>query len=347
MMQRCREHLLLLCLTAAVTLNILGTTAETEDLNNKTLRAIPDKDNSSSVTRLEMKGNLITLNDPDRLALATYPNLTELLLDENCVTAVPDKFFTAVPHLRVISLSRNNISRLEPQALSGLDVLTELDLSHNLLTRLPTELFRGLKSLQVLKLQENPWNCSCSLLLSIKEVTAANISIGSPICASPQTQAGKDLLEATAACFPSSSPSPSLTFTTDPQKTPTSADSQRPEASLNTVLPSNHNEQTAVMGNSWKFITCVVALALTTALLIVCAIKGPSWYKLFHNYRHQRLGEDNEDDEDVITTGFPEMGIHFNHQTFTFKQDIWQMEGQEEEEEEEVYYEDPYIRREE
>jgi len=84
-------------------------------------------------------------------------------------------------------------------------------------------------------------------------------------------------------------------------------------------------------------------LALITSGLIVCALKGPSLYKLFHNYRHRRLRQ--EEEEGVVSTVFSETGRYRNHQTFTFKQEHGPRE--EEEEEEDGYFEDPYVRSEE
>lgn len=57
-----------------------------------------------------LEDSLITLNEEDRLALASYPNLEELHLDGNQVTHIPAKYFSVVPQLRVLSLSRNRIS---------------------------------------------------------------------------------------------------------------------------------------------------------------------------------------------------------------------------------------------
>ncbi|XP_008302483.1 leucine-rich repeat-containing protein 19 [Stegastes partitus] len=337
-MERCWQTLLLLWLTAVA--NILGNTAEAveedaalvRNLSNQSLQVIPPNNNKTSVTKLVIEGNLITLNETDRLALASYPTLEELNLDGNLVTAIPANYFSGVPHLRVLSLARNNLSSLDPEAFSGLDVLTELDLSYNLLTSLPAQLIRELKNLQMLNLLGNHWNCSCPLLSTIGEINAANVTIGGPqvICASPAKQAGTSLLEATAQC----STSPRPTITTSRPKLPTSGHSQQSSTPMKTTLPSSQNpstskDQTPVNGNTWKFTACVAALAVITSTLIICAIKGPSWYKLFHNYRHRRL--QSEDD--------------LNHQTFTFEQQNGQREK--EEEEEDGYYEDPYIRREE
>lgn len=84
---------------------------QVKNLTNKQLQVIPQSGNSSSVTKLVIEGSLITLNDTDRLALASYPRLVELHLDGNLVTSIPAKYFSVVPQLRVLSLSRNKISR--------------------------------------------------------------------------------------------------------------------------------------------------------------------------------------------------------------------------------------------
>ena len=118
--------------------------------------------------------------------------------------------------------------------------------------------------------------------------------------------------------------------------------------SLSSLSPPKPKlDQTPVLGNTWKFTACVVVLALFTSMLILCGIKGPSWYKLIHNYRHRRLRqEEGEEEEDVVSTVFSETERYQNHLTFTFEQEHEQIEA-EEEEEEDGYFEDPYIKREE
>lgn len=76
-------------------------------------------------------------------------------------------------------------------------------------------------------------------------------------------------------------------------------------------------------------------------MLIVFAIKGPSWYKLYHNYRHQRLAQDRDEEKDVVSAGIS--GRYLRNQTYTFKQH----NGQIHEEEWDEYFEDPYIKKEE
>ncbi|XP_067342258.1 leucine-rich repeat-containing protein 19-like isoform X2 [Channa argus] len=247
-MERSQQHLLLLCLTAIVTTNAQGNITQAVGVDalvaHNILKVIPHNNSSSPVTTLVIEDNLITLNEEDRLALASYPTLVELHLNGNRVTAIPAKYFSVVPHLRVLSLSRNNISSLDPKAFLDLNVLTILDLSHNLLTSLPPALFQGLNNLQVLKLQENPWNCSCSLLKIIQVVKEANVTFGGPqlMCASPEKQAGYNLLSTKAvSCYPT----PSHTFTTlDLQKPPTPVNSKQCCGSstvLNTTRLSNQD----------------------------------------------------------------------------------------------------------
>lgn len=78
---------------------------------NTSLTVIPRCNNASSVTKLVIEDNLITLSDVDQLALASYSALAELHLDGNLVTVLPANYFSVVPNLRVLSLSRNYISR--------------------------------------------------------------------------------------------------------------------------------------------------------------------------------------------------------------------------------------------
>lgn len=66
---------------------------------------------SAAATTVVLQGGLITLSQHDRQALATYGGLEELHLDGNMVAHVPARYFSVVPRLKVLSLSRNKISR--------------------------------------------------------------------------------------------------------------------------------------------------------------------------------------------------------------------------------------------
>lgn len=83
-------------------------------------------------------------------------------------------------------------------------------------------------------------------------------------------------------------------------------------------IPQTCLERTPVVSNTWKFTTCVAFLALCTLTLVIGAIKGPSWCKLFHNYRHRRLHQ--QEDDDIVSTVFTKVSRSPRNQTFTFKQ---------------------------
>lgn len=308
---------------------------QVKNLTNKQLQTIPYSDPNSTVTTLLLSGNQIQLNESDRLALASYSGLTQLYLDKNVVRNIKAKYFTQVPGLTVLSLSGNKISRLDPEAFSGLDSLTQLDLSNNSLTIYPYQLWKTL-NLQVLNVEGNPWNCSCEVLLNLTQGREdRTFSLASnATCVSPQSMLGLDLSEATIKCL--QAPTPSIT------KVPTPEISTILKPALTVQLNDSRSQDqpVAVQSNSWKFTVSVVALGLTTAVLIVCAIKGPSWYKLFHNYRHRRLH-----DEPMGTTVFHQTPRQ--QHTYTFEQEGGhQRRTEEEEEDEDGYFEDPYIRRE-
>lgn len=65
----------------------------------------------SAPTSMVLEERRLALNEDDRRALATYAGLEELHLDGNRVSCLPARYFSVVPQLRVLSLSRNRISR--------------------------------------------------------------------------------------------------------------------------------------------------------------------------------------------------------------------------------------------
>ncbi|RVE59050.1 hypothetical protein OJAV_G00200440 [Oryzias javanicus] len=350
MEKTCGPSFFLLWLTAQTVLTENTTVAvknESQLVVNLTgmhLQVIPRNNYTAAVTTLDISGNMIALNDTDRENLETFPSLENLYLDRNKVTSVAAEYFSKLPNLRLLSLSGNNISSLNSDAFSGLKVLTELDLSHNQLTELPSKLTVSLNNLQVIHLQGNPWNCSCSLLSTMGKMTAAAIGAPNILCASPAEQAGRSILEPGASC----STLPPVTSSTTPQKT-TIPSQQPPRSTIGLQSTANQNarnstDRPAVGGNTWKFTASVGVLALTTSVLIVTAVKGPSWYKSFYNYRHRQLRDEDEEEEDRdhASTVFSVTGDHQTHQTFTFEEEHNQIQ----EEEEDGFFEDPYIKRE-
>ncbi|KAM9519319.1 leucine-rich repeat-containing protein 19-like [Salvelinus alpinus] len=300
--------------------------------SNKTLQFIPSN-YSQTITKLILSNNLIELSSADEAALRNYSNLIELHLDGNRLTDLPGKLFEAMSKLEVLNLSHNNISRVEPKALAGLVNLRELDLSYNRLQSLPLHLLDDLKKLSVLRLggntlrdldisvernplkvldlKENPWNCSCVFLNRIKSITDSKdqIRVSDATCASPEDLSGRGIMDNGTSCFSGSSstttlPPPTTQSTTKPNSAQTTTHSVllAVTTNANLVLTGvDRGSGVPVVGNTWKFLLGVVAIALTTSMLLVCAVKSPSWYKLLFNYRHQRLRD--EEDADVYTTG--------------------------------------------
>ncbi|KAJ8007480.1 hypothetical protein DPEC_G00117940 [Dallia pectoralis] len=334
----------------------------TVDLNNHQLKSIPSY-YAENITNLILSNNLIEMNKTDIAILQRFSNLTELNLNGNLLTALPGKLFETMSKLKVLLLSNNTIRRVEPKAFSGLVNLTELDLSKNLLESLPEDLLAGVEKLTSLRLQgnklrtlnitkdqkllkkvnleDNLWNCTCSFLNMIKWMIDSDVNISSSVnCTSPKELAGKRIVESSTSCLvkPTPSTEPPL-----PNTKPSSAlDTANTTAVKKTKVPEKNVEPGSSIssaGNTWKFLLGVVVVALTTSMVIVCAVKSPSLYKLLFNYRHQRLRE--EEDSSVFTTGRYSNFSLDTEQTETAANDL--DNGLAEEDEDDGYIEDRYI----
>ncbi|MBN3281908.1 LRC19 protein, partial [Polyodon spathula] len=55
------------------------------------------------------------------------------------------------------------------------------------------------------------------------------------------------------------------------------------------------NQDSQPIGSSWHFLLGVIVAVLSTSMLIVCAVKCPTRYKMFFSYQHQRLQEEDLD----------------------------------------------------
>lgn len=107
-------------------------------------------------------------------------NLTELILSHNSV-AMSDsdiEILRKYPGIRVLDLSYNHIQSLPEGAFHSLTHLETLNLRGNELKTLHKDIFKGLIKLKSLDLEENPWNCSCSLTSLIKHLNESGVSAG-------------------------------------------------------------------------------------------------------------------------------------------------------------------------
>uniref|UniRef100_A0AAY4A1Q8 Leucine-rich repeat-containing protein 19 n=1 Tax=Denticeps clupeoides TaxID=299321 RepID=A0AAY4A1Q8_9TELE len=249
-----------------------------------------------NITKLTLSANFIQLTQKDVEHLSTCTRLSELNLNDNNISAIPAKLFSSLPQLRILKVANNSVSVVEPGVLSGLNKLIQLDLSHNQIRQLPVAVFADLKVLETLNLRgnrlqtldnrafegltklqqvtlgDNPWNCSCAFLKMMKTIN--------------KTLNPKLLQRGT------------VPVTTDCKSLWIRA-SDKSSSSGNGDKGSTSNPALPQPGNSWKFLLGVVVIALSTSVLIVCAVKSPSWYKLLFNYRHQRLQE--EDEHNIFT----------------------------------------------
>lgn len=151
-----------------------------------------------------------------------------------------------------------------------------------------------------------------------------------------QRRSKRDEMQPVTVSFPQSSRSSPPTTNRDNSegRMKNIRDVFKPKLKLWSRLTFIHHtplEQTPAVSNTWKFTTCVATLALCTLAVVLCAIKGPSWYKVFHNYRHQRLQQEEDNDLFSITSRST------TNQTFTFQPQNRQMD---EEMEEDGYFED-------
>uniref|UniRef100_A0A8K9V7U8 LRRCT domain-containing protein n=1 Tax=Oncorhynchus mykiss TaxID=8022 RepID=A0A8K9V7U8_ONCMY len=205
--------------------------------------------------------------------------ITKLILSNNLIelSSADEAALKNYSNLIELHLDGNWLTdlRVEPKALAGLVNLRELDLN----------------SLKVLDLKGNPWNCSCVFLNRNKSITDSKVQISKHLFLSLFAW----IVDNGTSC----SSGPSSTTTLPP---PTTQSTTKPTSAQTTTHSGPvSGSGVPVVGNTWKFLLGVVAIALTTSMLIVCAVKAPSWYKLLFNYRHQRLRDD--EDADVYTTG--------------------------------------------
>ena len=78
-------------------------------------------------------------------------NLTVLSLERNQLTKLPDQVFQGLSRLTTLRLEGNQLTELPDQVFQGLSRLTTLSLRYNRLTKLPDQVFQGLSNLTALE----------------------------------------------------------------------------------------------------------------------------------------------------------------------------------------------------
>lgn len=110
----------------------------------------------------------------------TPTNITEWILSNNSLVMSASDINTLqkYPRITVLDLSYNHIQTLPPGAFDKLTDLETLKLRGNSLQTLDKDIFKGLIHLRSLDLEDNPWNCSCSLTNLIRELNDSGVSMG-------------------------------------------------------------------------------------------------------------------------------------------------------------------------
>ncbi|XP_051532496.1 leucine-rich repeat-containing protein 19-like [Myxocyprinus asiaticus] len=260
---------------------------------------------TSGVTTCSVKKNGTSLT---YIPAEETTNLTELILSYNKIemSSSDIKALLQYPRLRELDLSHNLIQTLSPRAFDNLTNLETLNLRANHLQTLPKDIFKGLPKLKILHLEDNLWDCSCSLANIIKQLNNSGVSTGREItCYTSEKPPGKRVLDGKSFC----SIQPTKVKISVEMNTSNTTATPLPfiePTNSSHVNSSNKEISTGAAGkptgsNSWKFLLGVVVITLSTSMLIICAVKSPSWYKLLFNYRHQRLHENVE--PNVFNTG--------------------------------------------
>ncbi|KAM9441223.1 leucine-rich repeat-containing protein 19-like [Clarias gariepinus] len=265
------------------------------DDSNKSLKNIPATYNVN-ITSLILHNNSIVMNSSDTEALNKYSKLTKLDLSYNLIMELPNGAFSALSNLDTIYLRGNKLQTMR------------------------NETFANLKNLKTLDLTDNPWNCTQKLLTLMKWMNEKGLQMGeNATCANPRSLAGKRILNVLQTTTEKLPPVTSSTATTQskPASTSTTVTASTknyitrrspPHAevttgSKNTVSSKGtETKQDGKLGTtSWMFLTGVIMIIICTSMILVCAVKSPTWYKMLFNYRHQRLREAEE--PSIFNTG--------------------------------------------
>ncbi|KAH0615523.1 hypothetical protein JD844_004882 [Phrynosoma platyrhinos] len=156
---------------------------------------------------------ILTNNSLDILRRSWFlemPVLIKLHLGGNRITYLPPRMFESLTRLGELVVSSNLIQYLPMDTFYGMPLLTKLDLSNNRILFINHEVFQPLQALKhlllfqnrltvlpilpssisLLFLHENPWECTCQLVVSLAPLLAKIQSPNGVTCDGPPSLAG-------------------------------------------------------------------------------------------------------------------------------------------------------------
>ncbi|NWH72206.1 LRC19 protein, partial [Piaya cayana] len=274
-----------------------------------------------NVTKLSLKNNKITLKDSDKEILRRFFNLTELYLNENMINVLYNNSFCNLTKLVILDISNNHVITVHKAAFAGLNQLSVLNLSYNMITQLDSDVFSFLRSLAVLNLQHNclksfhikspfklvkiilagnPWTCSCDLLDLQIWLTASNVTMeneDNTTCTFQNTMGKFSIMTANIQAHDCKIQKASLKSTlTSTSISKLKSSTLATALTLNTTTGNNRTHaELPLIGKSWTFLAGVLGFVLSTTLLIITAIKCPTWCHYLMSYSHHRLEENDSE----------------------------------------------------
>ncbi|XP_026572942.1 leucine-rich repeat-containing protein 70 [Pseudonaja textilis] len=118
-------------------------------------------------------------------------SLKKLVLSDNNLVNINSHTFSLLGHLQFLYLDRNKIIDISGNTFEAIGLsLKILDLSFNNLTFLQPIVLKPLVSLTHLQANYNPWNCSCKLHRLMNWLAAASFSV-KLLCQSPSSLHGR------------------------------------------------------------------------------------------------------------------------------------------------------------
>ena len=188
-------------------------------LKGNSLRYIPANFFPAQISLVTINLNLVMEKRLPNLNLRNFPSLCVLWLGANplksfdasylpkdlgliglkkaMLTAIPD-LSPHAPNITSIEITKNNISYISPEFVSGLKQLNKFDIGSNQLETIPD--FYD-TPLQILKINDNPISCNVSLCwvrLWAQKKTEALTGISEAVCHSPSYFEGYRLMDVDA-----------------------------------------------------------------------------------------------------------------------------------------------------